>query len=106
MTTPTPRHPPSLRRAVEHANLAALDRICLSTDLGARILAAASAAVQAEMRGELALQVVSITPDEHVELVHALEAAGLALRLSLVRVSFQMDGPPMAHPDVFLDATT
>lgn len=106
MTTPTPRQPAELRRAVEHANLAALDRICLSTDLGARILAAASAAIQAEVRGEVALQVVAITPAEHAELVQALEVAGLALRLSLVRLSFQMDGPPIGEADAFLDATT
>lgn len=106
MTTPTPRPPAELRRAVEQANLAALDRLCLSTDLRSRILAGASAAIQAEMRGEVALQVVAITPAEHAELVQALEVAGLALRLSLVRLSFQMEGPPIGEADALLDATT
>lgn len=105
-TTPTPRPASTLRKAIEAANLAALDVIGIHADLRARLLAAASAAMRAELDGRIEPQKVTVSPDEHKSLVDGLTSAGHAMNLGLVRVSLVLTGPALDGPadeDAHLD---
>ena len=102
----TPRPPATLRAGIEAANLGALDAIDIDGDLRGRILAAASAAMRAELDGRIEPQQVAMSPEEHAALVGGLTRAGLAMNLGLVRVSLVLSGPALDGPadeDAHLD---